>query len=634
MLFPYAECNLRQYMESTPFGTPTKERILWLLRQFRGLAQALNNVHNLSVAEISPLSPSFGLQSPGMRKAGYHHDLKPENILYFPNPNSKYGTIKLADFGSGQINTYRSGSINTPSPSGTLTYEPPEAKTEGVTSRPYDLWSLGCVFLELLTWAVFDHQSVKNFADERLARRCPDSQTDRVIDDGFWQMDERGDVTLRTPVNTCIRRLREDLLRENVPWQRQQSFKAVLELVIRMLEPERLKRITALQVWNVLDNIYKQTKLDFGKMANIYLSHPSESAGAGFVVHSSIKYTLVTNLAPSRTKFTHSNDLKVSLHDPDSYQEIEERAQNCVKDVHGKEIGQRDLLFRYGNCTLFGEKKFRSRLPLRLPEEWVEICKAILSYQAANASESVHLFILREYALCQYRATEDLSLIAAKSVEIHDLRKRAWGRSPGKPYIPHTDLKKVILPSMLPEIINEGLTQKLDADQKDALIQHLQSKCMILLAMFVYTNNQNPLDCLMRLLDKGYCDAKLSHQPLTEDDICHRRCKKRFDRLLDQQGGYIAAQFNKLGEHQVFHHHIVVPIHFCPMDEDSDGLDSELAHEERDRKQITHSRQTDPKQGAFCGEGAYSKVYRVRLDPNHHTLARVSLSEVAKPCQC
>ena len=333
------------------------------------------------------------------------------------------------------------------------------------------------------------------------------------------------------------------------------------------------------------------------------------------MVPSNIKYTLVTNLGQSRT--THPNDLKVSLHDPNSYQEIEKRAQDCIKDAHVKEIGQKDLLFRYGNCTLSGENKFRCRLPLTSPEEWVEVCKAILNYQAANASESLHLIILREYALCQNRATEDLSLIAAKSLEIHDLMKRAWGWSPGKLYIPHTDLKKVILPSMLPEIINEGLKQDIDPDKKDALIQHVQSKCMVLLAMFIYTNNDIPLDCLRKLLDKDYCDAKLSHQPLTEDDICHHRCKKGFDMLLDKQGSYIAAQFNKRGEHQVFHHHIVPPIHFCPMDEDSD---SELAHVGSNTKQITPAKKL-----AFCGEGAYSKVYRVRLDPNHHTLTRVSV---------
>ena len=356
-----------------------------------------------------------------------------------------------------------------------------------------------------------------------------------------------------------------------------------------------------------------------------YLPRRSESAGGGFVVPSSIKYTLVTNLGPSATQFTHHNDLQISLHDPNSYHEIEEEAQDRVKDAHTKEIGQKDLLFRYGNCTLVGEKKFRSRLPLTSPEEWVDIYKAILKYQAANASGGLRLIILREYGLCQYRATEDSTLIAAKSLEIHDLRRRAWGRSPGKPYIPHTDLKKVILPSMLPEIINEGLTQNINADLKDALMQHLQSKCMILLAMFVYANNHNPLDCLRKLLDKDYCDAKLSDQPLSEDDICHNGCKKGFDALVDQQGCYIAAQFNKRGEHQVFRHHIVVPIHFCPMEEDSDGSDSEFAHEGRDRNKVVHPRQIDPKQGAFCGEGAYSKVYRVRLDPNHHKLAPVSV---------
>ena len=207
-----------------------------------------------------------------------------------------------------------------------------------------------------------------------------------------------------------------------------------------------------------------------------------------------------------------------------------------------------------------------------------------------------------------------------------DLRRGDWNLSPGKPYIPHTDLKKFILPSMLPEIINEGLKQNIDADQKNALIQQLQSKGMILLAMFVNINDSTPLDCLRKLLAKDYCDEKLSHQPLTKGHLCHNhnKCRKAFDMLLQQQGIYIAAQFNKPGEHQVFPHHIAVPIHFCPMDEDSDGSDFELAYVGRNIEQMTHARQADAKQRAFCGEGAYSMVYRVRLDPNHHTLAKVS----------
>ena len=278
MLFPYAECNLSQYMESTPFGTPTRERILWLLRQLRGLAQALKDIHNLSVAETSPSGSNLGPQHVGTRKAGYHHDLKPKNILSFPKPNSTYSTFKVADFGSGKINTYRSGSVNTRSPTGTPTYAPPEVNMdEGRISRPYDLWSLGCVFLELLIWAAFGYQEVTDFENARFARRCPNSTTELTEDDGFWQMDEDGSVTLRTPVHTYIQRLREDFLRDDVPRQRHQSFKAVLELVIRMLEPDRLKRTDALQVWNTLDNIYKQMRVDFGKVADLANNSVSES---------------------------------------------------------------------------------------------------------------------------------------------------------------------------------------------------------------------------------------------------------------------------------------------------------------------------------------------------------------------
>ena len=264
-------------MESTPFGTPTKERVLWLLRQFRGLAQALKDIHNLSVASTSPSSSSLGPQHAGMRKAGYHHDLKPENILSFPKPNSTYSTFKVADFGSGKVNTYRSGSVNTRSPTGTPTYEPPEAKMEGRTSRPYDLWSLGCVFLQLLIWAVFEYQAITDFDKERFARRCPNSPTDFIEDDAFWQMDEDGSVKLRASVHKYVQRLREDFQSEDVPRQRQQSFKAVLELVIRMLEPDKPIRINALQVWNTLDNIYKQTRVDFGRVANMANNSVSES---------------------------------------------------------------------------------------------------------------------------------------------------------------------------------------------------------------------------------------------------------------------------------------------------------------------------------------------------------------------
>lgn len=243
------------------FGAPTKENIMWLLKQLRGLAEALKDIHNLS--SIGPSlptpSPAPNLVAPQlqMRKSGWHHDLKPENILLYKSSGHERGTFQISDFGSGKIHTYRSGSVNTRSPIGTLTYEAPEAKLERATSRPYDMWSLGCVFLELLIWAVLDYGAVETFASERVDRRHPGSQTDLIEDDSFWQMAESGKITLRQQVVDWI-----TILGSECQQQRQQPFKEVLELVIRMLDPDRWTRIIALDLWNTLDQIHHQKSHD------------------------------------------------------------------------------------------------------------------------------------------------------------------------------------------------------------------------------------------------------------------------------------------------------------------------------------------------------------------------------------
>ena len=254
MLFPYAQCNLRQYMKWVQFGDPTKENILWLIRQFRGLAEALKDIHDLSGAGALQSAPNLGAPLGGERRAGYHHDLKPENILYYMPANN----FLISDFGSGKIHTYRSGSYNTSSANGTLTYEPPEAAKPGrKTSRPYDMWSLGCVFLELLIWAVLGFQSVEDFRSKRVDRRYPESETNFVQDDAFWQMLPNGSIRVRESVESCILALREGILRQS-----NQPFKEILELILKMLDMDKETRIPALDLYDTLDRIYNQKKID------------------------------------------------------------------------------------------------------------------------------------------------------------------------------------------------------------------------------------------------------------------------------------------------------------------------------------------------------------------------------------
>ncbi|KAI4251294.1 MAG: hypothetical protein LQ352_004941 [Teloschistes flavicans] len=255
MLFPYAQCNLGQYMRHIPFGNLTKRKMRWFLRQLLGLASALNQIHNLSGAESSATS-STTLRAPedqNLRKSAYHHDLRPENILYFRMHSYDDGEFWIADFGSGKVHTYRTGSGNTKSPNGHPTYEPPEFAKEMKTSRPYDIWSMGCVFLELLVWAVFGHQSVQTFHDARGGRRFPDSQTEFTDDDAFWQMDQDGNTKLRQPVIDQLQRLRDEIQCRGLV-----SFEKVLDLVGDMLDTNRQTRIPASRLWKTLDRICDQ----------------------------------------------------------------------------------------------------------------------------------------------------------------------------------------------------------------------------------------------------------------------------------------------------------------------------------------------------------------------------------------
>lgn len=258
MLFPYAQCNLREYMSWKQFGNPSKQNILWLLKQLLGLAEALKDIHNLS--NVPQLSSAPGLTAhpqPELRKSGWHHDLKAENILLYRSPGPSRGTFQISDFGSGKIHTYRSGSVNTRSPNGTLTYEPPESKAKGATSRPYDMWSLGCVFFEILIWAEMGFASLYKFHEKRVGLRFPGAVGNILEDDAYWQMAPDGEVTKREAVDTWL----EDL-RARISQQGPQPFQEVLDLVVRMLEIEPRRRILALDLWDTLSRIYTQTKID------------------------------------------------------------------------------------------------------------------------------------------------------------------------------------------------------------------------------------------------------------------------------------------------------------------------------------------------------------------------------------
>ncbi|MCJ1250173.1 hypothetical protein MMC30_007399 [Trapelia coarctata] len=266
MLFPYADCNLREYITNHDFGPPDRENTLWLLSQLAGLASALKSIHVFSAAPatLSVLSAA--------QESAWHHDVKFDNILCFFRGNyPKRGSLKVADFGCGKVNILRSGSVNTRSSNGTLTYEAPEAIAEGVSSRPYDVWSLGCVFLELLTWAIEDSAAVAAFTQARIERRFPDLVARSIEDDSFFQI-KKGDVPyLRKAVHEKIELLQGKSLKYD--WQ---PFMEVIDLVKKMLDTDRHTRITASDLSVSLEKVWKQKASAFKEIADHALLEPLE----------------------------------------------------------------------------------------------------------------------------------------------------------------------------------------------------------------------------------------------------------------------------------------------------------------------------------------------------------------------
>ena len=246
-------------MEQTKFD---KRDALWLLAQFHGLAGAVKRIHDLSGEKVPTSNLGLTTPTPEVRKTAWHHDLKPENILFFKDSSSGRGVLRIADWGSGKVNIYRTHSYHTHSPITTLTYESPDFSRHGETSRPHDLWSLGCVFLEVLIWAVFGSTVVENFSIQRNNKRDA-SETDSMKDDAFWQK-IADKYVLRDTVVAQLQCLDEALSEPGAP-----PFKGSLKCVRLMLETENETRIKASDLSKLLDQIYK------AELKNISKTQPS-----------------------------------------------------------------------------------------------------------------------------------------------------------------------------------------------------------------------------------------------------------------------------------------------------------------------------------------------------------------------
>ena len=152
LIFPVAEYNLGQLLQNpqtASFGLQSD-----YLFALCGLASALDKLHSFSskVLDVSLI--------------GCHHDIRPNNILV------QEGRFMLADFGLTTLKKVTEGS-KTIWKTGDSRYLAPECEDvdDGFQPREIgrrsDVWSFGCVLLELLTYIMQGPAGVKAFEQSR-----------------------------------------------------------------------------------------------------------------------------------------------------------------------------------------------------------------------------------------------------------------------------------------------------------------------------------------------------------------------------------------------------------------------------------------------------------------------------------
>ncbi|KAF7529672.1 hypothetical protein G7054_g9800 [Neopestalotiopsis clavispora] len=190
LVFDWAEADLQAYWKKqNPTPSFDMDTVLWLARQCKGIAHGITMIHE------HPTNRHFS--DPGLGRDqnvifGHHGDIKPENVLWFAEPGRESykaaGTLKLSDFGLAEFSVHQTLSMAERSKWGvSLGYRAPEAdlKPKAAIGRSYDIWTLGCLYLEFITWMLGGCQLLDEFVKHR---RSPDIMCNLQNTSAFFEL--------------------------------------------------------------------------------------------------------------------------------------------------------------------------------------------------------------------------------------------------------------------------------------------------------------------------------------------------------------------------------------------------------------------------------------------------------------
>ncbi|KAJ4302792.1 hypothetical protein N0V90_001683 [Kalmusia sp. IMI 367209] len=238
LVFPLAEANLHRYLRDPQYRAFRGARCIvghsvW--KQLLGLAEGLYKVQHFHEDVISSTDSKFG----------YHFDLKPANILVEEGER-----LIITDFGQSFFKAANDVTDSRVSGmGGTEAYAPPELNDQSLgLNRRYDIWSLGCIFLEVLVYVLTGTDGLLELDRSRVSKGL----AIRHIDDKFYGYDSlSGTCSLKSGILDQI----ETLSRHLHDAAEKDFFQKFLDLVLHMLDVNPKTRFTSKNVFIYLSSI-------------------------------------------------------------------------------------------------------------------------------------------------------------------------------------------------------------------------------------------------------------------------------------------------------------------------------------------------------------------------------------------
>ena len=237
ILFPCAKTNLGRYLREVEFEAERSEdqiELSPLWQQMLGVTNALKKIIENPIPIESPTRDK--------REVGHHLDIKPANLLIDDDNN-----FLISDFGQAEFRMMPGNTVTIMTDmAGTEAYAPPEMRNVKLNlSHKYDVWSLGCVFLEVTAFIYDGYRGLKDFDRARSAGN----------DDRFFEEHSTGEFRVKSIITDWMKTFQGNFDEHTV---KRDLLEAVMALISEMLDTSAESRISIGDVYRELDKILLQ----------------------------------------------------------------------------------------------------------------------------------------------------------------------------------------------------------------------------------------------------------------------------------------------------------------------------------------------------------------------------------------